>query len=168
MSDRSVAPRPRAGSFTALRVKRTVATLVVLAAAAVAIDYGAAALTEDIIRKEMTLMKEMGVNFIRLGHYQQSRIARLGSAEPPNYDLGRAWQPRHRIKISRIDEQGRCYQLVQRPPRCPARGNGAKVAGQAPPGIKRHSVSCNFLAPQKRFESRQRRVHMHFVDHGDE
>lgn len=33
------------------------------------------ALTEDIIRKEMTLIKEMGANFIRLGHYQQSRIA---------------------------------------------------------------------------------------------
>lgn len=34
----------------------------------------AAAMTEDMIRKEMLLMKEMGVNFIRLGHYQQSRI----------------------------------------------------------------------------------------------
>jgi beta-galactosidase len=34
----------------------------------------AAALTEDMIRKEMIAMKEMGVNFIRLGHYQQSRI----------------------------------------------------------------------------------------------
>ena len=53
MSDRSVAPRPRAGSFTALRVKRTVATLVVLAAAAVAIDYGAAALTEGVVARQM-------------------------------------------------------------------------------------------------------------------
>lgn len=35
----------------------------------------AAALTEDMIRNEMVLMKEMGVNFIRLGHYQNSRIA---------------------------------------------------------------------------------------------
>jgi beta-galactosidase len=34
----------------------------------------AAAMTEDMMRKEMILMKEMGVNFIRLGHYQQSRI----------------------------------------------------------------------------------------------
>ena len=34
----------------------------------------AAAMTEDMIRREMILMKEMGVNFIRLGHYQQSRI----------------------------------------------------------------------------------------------
>ena len=34
----------------------------------------AAALPEVVIRKELTLMKEMGVNFIRLGHYQQSRI----------------------------------------------------------------------------------------------
>ncbi len=34
----------------------------------------AAAMTEDMIRKEMILMKEMGVNFIRLAHYQQSRI----------------------------------------------------------------------------------------------
>ncbi|HSC37613.1 MAG TPA: glycoside hydrolase family 2 TIM barrel-domain containing protein, partial [Chitinophagaceae bacterium] len=33
-----------------------------------------AALTEDIMRREMILMKEMGVNFIRLAHYQQSRI----------------------------------------------------------------------------------------------
>jgi beta-galactosidase len=34
----------------------------------------AAAMTEEMIRQEMTMMKEMGVNFIRLGHYQQSRI----------------------------------------------------------------------------------------------
>lgn len=34
----------------------------------------AAAMTEEQIIKEMELMKEMGVNFIRLGHYQQSRI----------------------------------------------------------------------------------------------
>lgn len=34
----------------------------------------AAAMTEEMIRKEMMMMKEMGVNFIRLGHYQQSRI----------------------------------------------------------------------------------------------
>lgn len=33
-----------------------------------------AAMTEEMIRKEMVMMKEMGVNFIRLGHYQQSRI----------------------------------------------------------------------------------------------
>src|SRR5690606_13190528 len=32
------------------------------------------AMTEDMIWHEMRLMKEMGVNFIRLGHYQQSRI----------------------------------------------------------------------------------------------
>lgn len=34
----------------------------------------AAAMSEDLIIKEMEMMKEMGVNFIRLGHYQQSRI----------------------------------------------------------------------------------------------
>jgi beta-galactosidase len=34
-----------------------------------------AALTEDLIRKELTLIKEMGANFMRLAHYQQSRIA---------------------------------------------------------------------------------------------
>ena len=33
-----------------------------------------AAMTEEMMRKEMIMMKEMGVNFIRLGHYQQSRI----------------------------------------------------------------------------------------------
>jgi beta-galactosidase len=33
-----------------------------------------AAMTEKMIRKEMLMMKEMGVNFIRLAHYQQSRI----------------------------------------------------------------------------------------------
>ncbi|PZR29838.1 MAG: glycoside hydrolase family 2 [Citrobacter freundii] len=33
-----------------------------------------AAMTEEMIRAEMKLMKEMGANFIRLGHYQQSRI----------------------------------------------------------------------------------------------
>jgi beta-galactosidase len=31
-------------------------------------------MTEELIRKEMTLIKEMGANFIRLAHYQQSRI----------------------------------------------------------------------------------------------
>ena len=34
----------------------------------------AAAMTEEQIIREMEMMKEMGVNFIRLGHYQQSRI----------------------------------------------------------------------------------------------
>src|SRR5215218_1011427 len=34
----------------------------------------AAAMTEELMRKEMIMMKKMGVNFIRLGHYQQSRI----------------------------------------------------------------------------------------------
>ncbi|MCI0522142.1 MAG: DUF4982 domain-containing protein [Bacteroidales bacterium] len=34
----------------------------------------AAAMTEEMIRTEMIMMKEMGVNFIRLGHYQQSGI----------------------------------------------------------------------------------------------
>ena len=34
----------------------------------------AAAMTEEQIVQEMELMKAMGVNFIRLGHYQQSRI----------------------------------------------------------------------------------------------
>ncbi len=34
----------------------------------------AAAMTEDMMRREMIMMKEMGVNFIRLGHYQQSRL----------------------------------------------------------------------------------------------
>src|SRR5690606_24808024 len=33
------------------------------------------ALTEELIREEMLLIKNMGVNFIRLGHYQQSSIA---------------------------------------------------------------------------------------------
>ncbi|SDP13125.1 Glycosyl hydrolases family 2 [Paenibacillus sp. yr247] len=33
-----------------------------------------AAMTEEMIREEMRLIKEMGANFIRLGHYQQSRI----------------------------------------------------------------------------------------------
>jgi beta-galactosidase len=32
------------------------------------------AMTEDLMRKEMIMIKEMGVNFIRLAHYQQSRI----------------------------------------------------------------------------------------------
>lgn len=34
----------------------------------------AQAMTEDQMRTEMLMMKEMGVNFIRLGHYQQSDI----------------------------------------------------------------------------------------------
>lgn len=34
----------------------------------------AAAMTEEMIKTEIQMMKDMGVNFIRLGHYQQSRI----------------------------------------------------------------------------------------------
>lgn len=34
----------------------------------------AAALSDDMIRHEMQLIKDMGANFIRLGHYQQSRL----------------------------------------------------------------------------------------------
>ena len=34
----------------------------------------AQAMTEDMMRTEMQMMKDMGVNFIRLGHYQQSEI----------------------------------------------------------------------------------------------
>lgn len=34
----------------------------------------AQAMTEDMMRTEMQMMKDMGVNFIRLGHYQQSDI----------------------------------------------------------------------------------------------
>jgi len=33
-----------------------------------------AAMTEDLIRKEMQMIKDAGANFIRLAHYQQSRI----------------------------------------------------------------------------------------------
>ncbi|TCD01589.1 glycoside hydrolase family 2 protein [Pedobacter psychroterrae] len=34
----------------------------------------AAAITEEMMRTEMKMIKDMGVNFIRLGHYQQSSI----------------------------------------------------------------------------------------------
>lgn len=34
----------------------------------------AAAMTDEMTRAEMQMMKDMGVNFIRLGHYQQSRL----------------------------------------------------------------------------------------------
>ena len=34
----------------------------------------AQAMTEEMMRTEMQMMKDMGVNFIRLGHYQQSEI----------------------------------------------------------------------------------------------
>jgi len=33
-----------------------------------------AAMTDDLIRREMQLVKDMGANFIRLAHYQQSRL----------------------------------------------------------------------------------------------
>jgi beta-galactosidase len=33
----------------------------------------AAAMTDDLMRKEMQLIKDLGANFIRLGHFQQSR-----------------------------------------------------------------------------------------------
>jgi beta-galactosidase len=33
-----------------------------------------AAMPDDLTRREMRLMKEMGANFVRLGHYQQSRL----------------------------------------------------------------------------------------------
>jgi len=34
----------------------------------------AAAMTEDLMRQEMRLIKDLGANFIRLGHFQQSRV----------------------------------------------------------------------------------------------
>jgi beta-galactosidase len=34
----------------------------------------AAAMSDDLIRQEMQLIREMGANFIRLGHYQQDRL----------------------------------------------------------------------------------------------
>ena len=34
----------------------------------------AAAQPEDLIREEFTLMKDMGVNFVRLAHYQQTKL----------------------------------------------------------------------------------------------
>ena len=34
----------------------------------------AAAMTEELMRKELQLVKDLGANFIRLGHHQQSRI----------------------------------------------------------------------------------------------
>ena len=34
----------------------------------------AAAMTDEMTRAEMQMMKDMGVNFIRLGHYQQSKL----------------------------------------------------------------------------------------------
>lgn len=34
----------------------------------------AAAMPDDLIRKELQMVKDMGANFIRLGHYQQSRL----------------------------------------------------------------------------------------------
>ncbi len=34
----------------------------------------AAAMTEDLMRREMHLIKDLGANFIRLGHHQQSRV----------------------------------------------------------------------------------------------
>jgi hypothetical protein len=51
MTDRAVAPRPRAR--TAVRVRRTVAVLIVLVALAVGADYLAAALTESAVAREM-------------------------------------------------------------------------------------------------------------------
>ena len=34
----------------------------------------AAAMSDDLVREEMQLIREMGANFIRLGHYQQDRL----------------------------------------------------------------------------------------------
>ena len=53
MSERSVASRPRGSSRKALRIKRSVAALIVLVAAAIGIDYGAAAITESVVAREM-------------------------------------------------------------------------------------------------------------------
>ena len=33
-----------------------------------------AAMTDELVRREMALIKDLGANFIRLGHYQQSRL----------------------------------------------------------------------------------------------
>lgn len=52
MTDRLGAP-PRSGSRRALRVRRTLALLIVLVALAIGVDYGAAALTESAVSREM-------------------------------------------------------------------------------------------------------------------
>jgi len=83
----------------------------------------AAAVPDDIIRKEMQLIKEMGANFIRLAHYQQSRLVldlcdELGLCvweEAPWCRGGigdAAWQQMGRAKLTTMIDQHRNHPSV--------------------------------------------------------
>lgn len=83
----------------------------------------AAALPDDIIRQEMKLIKEMGANFIRLAHYQQSRLVldlcdELGLCvweEVPWCRGGvgdAAWQQMGRDKLTAMIDQHRNHPSV--------------------------------------------------------
>jgi hypothetical protein len=90
MTDRPTQPvavdaRPRTGSRTALRVRRTVAVLVVLAALAVGADYGAAALTEAAVsrqmRSQMNLADNPSVRFNNFPFLTQAIAGRYRSVD---------------------------------------------------------------------------------------
>jgi beta-galactosidase len=83
----------------------------------------AAAVPDDIVRQEMQLIKEMGANFIRLAHYQQSRLVlelcdELGICvweEVPWCRGGigdEAWQQMGRDKLTAMIDQHRNHASV--------------------------------------------------------
>ena len=84
MTDRLVAP-PRAGSRRALRVRRTLAVLIVLVALAVAADYTAAALTESAVsrqmRSQLNLVDDPSVRFNNFPFLAQAIAGRYRSVD---------------------------------------------------------------------------------------
>src|SRR5207245_10590275 len=66
------------------------------------------------------------------------------------------------------EERSRSSEFVELPACRSARGNWSTVVRQTPACIKRYSVSGHRLPAQESLKTRQRRVHMNLVDHGNQ
>ena len=76
--------------------------------------------------------------------------------KPVNSRLRRDRQPRDRVRIPRVVDQGRVDEAFKRWARAPAGGYLAKVGGQAPACIERRARCRDGQAPQQRLEPRER------------
>ena len=98
----------------------------------------------------------------------QSVISRFAGAQPFNNDFGRARQAGRRVEITRIEQQRRGNEFIERPFRGPTSRYRSKIARETPARIERHPVCGHSLLAHQCFEPGERRVHVHFVDHRDE
>ena len=71
----------------------------------------AAAMSDDLVRQEMQLIREMGANFIRLAHYQQDRlvldrVAGIETRRQQHFELGVGEHRQQRIACRSAIERG--------------------------------------------------------------